>query len=253
MVAWTWHVFLQPLTLAKVFALVSCGLWCLTHLYRLTTTFFLRCGLVTVKECRQFDDATFLTVSTSLHQMDIKPQASHSIRAFPGCYFYVFFPGPLPAYNLLHGIPLMVVWAKPEEFRTGRVKELSFLIAPDGRHRGNSLLYTKTNTNIRLEGPYGRDIGIHKYENVIMAAKGMGITGVLPFVLHLLSRYKHDLEVRANNSNEETFRDLTRTVQFFWWLEDNSQELYVQDQLQALESLEDERYVSNRLTKMCSC
>ncbi|KAK0631601.1 hypothetical protein B0T14DRAFT_443702 [Immersiella caudata] len=234
--AWTWHVLLQPIGLAKIIALISCGLWSLTHLYRLGTTFVFQRGYVTIKKCQEYGDAKFLTVSTTSQTRD------HLIRAYPGCYYYVFFPGPLPAYDLLRGIPLTLAWAKPEEFGTERVHELSFSLSPHHNRQRRNPIDTKANTGLRLEGPYGRDLRLYEYESVVIAAKGTGITAVLPFVLHLLVRHNRDVESRAAGSSKHTFGDLTRAVRFFWWLEDNSQESPASDQLRVLESLHSEKY-----------
>lgn len=58
---------------------------------------------------------------------------------------------------------------------------------------------------------------MQSYETVVLAAKGMGIIGVLPFARHLAERRKHDDEARSESahrrdSREPVFSDLSRRV-----------------------------------------
>ncbi|GAB0139085.1 hypothetical protein EsDP_00007300 [Epichloe bromicola] len=49
---------------------------------------------------------------------------------------------------------------------------------------------------LTLDGPYGQDLNLHLYENVFLAAQGVGIAGVLPWALELAQRRHHDNEIR---------------------------------------------------------
>ncbi|KAK3377652.1 hypothetical protein B0H63DRAFT_477588 [Podospora didyma] len=230
MAGWTWHILIQRPSTARVFALVSCGLWCSTHLYRLAWVFLFDRSHAVVEVCCQKGEVTFL-----------KLKATKPMRVFPGCYFYIFFRGPLPLYNLIHGYPMMLIWSESNQFAKGRVKELSFLIAQKGHH-DQAVACTQKGASVRLEGPYGEDLRLHNYENVVLTAKGLGIAGILPFALHLAGRKQHDDVARdefarRKNSNNPVFRDLTRNVDVFWWLEHNDQEDWVKDQLRELQDL----------------
>jgi len=181
-------------------------------------------------------------------QTTLKVVTNHPIRVYPGCYFYIFFDSPLSKCNYLHGFPIMLLWSDPDEFRDGRTRNLTFLFSRDGHHV-DSLPYAEEGCVLRLEGPYGRDPRLQAYENVVLAAKGIGITGVLPFALHFAVRRAwddsvRDAEHREVDSNDPTFRDITRTVALFWWLDDENQENWVKDQLRALESMQDTEAVS---------
>ena len=227
---WTWHVLLQRSTFAKVCGLATCGLWCSTHAYKLGRIFASTRNHGVVDHVWEDGETTSLRLTMN-----------RPVRIFPGCYFYIFFRRPLPFYNLLHGYPMMLLWSEPGQFSKGRATELSFLISQKGHHR-LPLEHTRKGNSVRLDGPYGKDLRLQEYENVLLVAKGMGITGILPFALHLAGRQRHDDKARdpgarLRDSDEAVFRDLTRNVDVFWWLEHNGQENWVRDQLRALQEL----------------
>ena len=82
---------------------------------------------------------------------------------------------------------------------------------------------------LTTEGPYRKNHRLHRFENVILTAKGIGIIGILPFALQFATRKRYNDSVcttkaREMNSDEPIFRDMTRHVVLYWWLENNSQE-----------------------------
>ncbi|KAK4243119.1 hypothetical protein C7999DRAFT_36561 [Corynascus novoguineensis] len=54
-----------------------------------------------------------------------------------------------------------------------------------------------------LDGPYGQDLQLYKYETVILTAKGMGIVSVLPMALHLAARKDYDDSVRSRSNLDQ--------------------------------------------------
>jgi hypothetical protein len=106
-----------------------------------------------------------------------------------------------------------------------------------------------------LDGPYGQDLQLYRYETVILTAKGMGIVSVLPMALHLAARKAYDDSVRSRSNLDEDptsgvtappaaasiFRDATRRIDLLWRLEHNDQDQWVADQLKALQDLDPRR------------
>ncbi|KAJ3559953.1 hypothetical protein NPX13_g9469 [Xylaria arbuscula] len=115
---------------------------------------------------------------------------------------------------------------------------LSFLVSNQDRHSPFHDL--KDGQRLLLDGPYGQDLGLRHYETVIMAAKGIGIAGILTSALDLIEHQQHDSTVKKQRSRiyKNLFRDSTRKVAIFWSLEHNSQEEWVASELWALKSLD---------------
>lgn len=183
--------------------------------------------------------------------MRIQLNTNKPISVFPGCYFYVFFPGPLPFYNLLHGYAMMPVWGQPDQYVAGVASDLVFLISRTQGHHRRSLNSILPGNRLRLDGPYGKDLKLHTFETVVLTAKGLGITGILPFALHLASRRRHDSKLRdksarLRDSSEPVFGDLSRNVDLIWWLEHDDQDRWVQDQLRSLQEVDDKACESFR-------
>ncbi|KAK0747283.1 hypothetical protein B0T21DRAFT_278055 [Apiosordaria backusii] len=85
----------------------------------------------------------------------------------------------------------------------------------------------KTGDRMLLDGPYGQDLHLYRYETVILTAKGMGIVSVLPMALHLAARKAYDDSVRSQSKLDE---DSTARAQ--------RQDKWVADQLKALQELD---------------
>ncbi|KAF5973969.1 hypothetical protein FCOIX_8547 [Fusarium coicis] len=111
------------------------------------------------------------------------------------------------------------------------------------RHHRRSLGSVFPDSRLRLDGPYGKDLKLHTFETVVLTAKGLGISGVLPFALHLAARKRHDnglrdKSARLRDSSEPVFGDLSRHVDLIWWLEHDDQDRWVHDQLQSLQEVD---------------
>lgn len=59
---------------------------------------------------------------------------------------------------------------------------------------------------------------------------------MMPLIMNLAARRLYDKAARAEKTT--LFRDRTRRVDLFWWLEDNTQDHWVLDQLKLLKSLD---------------
>ncbi|OAA39638.1 hypothetical protein ISF_09847 [Cordyceps fumosorosea ARSEF 2679] len=103
--------------------------------------------------------------------------------------------------------------ADADHVTSGVAPELSFLTSHTGHH-ARSLNTVRKGQFLRLDGPYGRDL---HYEAVVLAAKGMGIVGVLLFARHLAERRAHDdrargAAARLRDSKEPVFGGQKDTV-----------------------------------------
>ena len=216
----------QPNNSPKICALISSALWGMTTLYRLLRAFCYVSGAV-VRDARACQGATRVRVS-----------CARALNISPGSYFYVSLRGGLFGGSVLHSRPLMVVWRDPGQMFT-EPGDLTFLVSHQDR-RSRSF-HPEKDHKLFLDGPYGRDLGLQHYETVILAAKGIGIVGVLGSALHLLERQKHDAAMKrqaSKTSKPHLFRDTTRKVDIFWSLEHKSQEEWVASELRSLQELD---------------
>ncbi|KAI0191362.1 hypothetical protein F4808DRAFT_465410 [Astrocystis sublimbata] len=219
-----WHVISQPGTVPKVCVSVASALWGLTTLYRFLRLAYRSGGII--ERAEYFGETTRIRLSSKRH-----------IHAPAGSYFYVFPPGALLGYNILQSRPLIVLWRHlPESPAVSST--LSFLVSNQDRH--SPFRDLKDGQRLLLDSPYGQDLGLRHYETVIIAAKGIGITGTLTSALELIERQQHNSTVKKQRSRiyKNLFRDSTRKVAIFWSLEHNSQEEWVALELQALKNLD---------------
>ncbi|KAI8405732.1 hypothetical protein FOFC_15220 [Fusarium oxysporum] len=222
-----WHVCLQREPSARIPIFVSCGLLGCSHLYRWAWMFILGHTAGSVKNL--WDDGNIMRLQLGTD----KP-----VSVFPGCYFYLFFTGPLPFYDLFHGYAMMPVWSNPGQ----------------GHHR-RSLGSIFPDSRLRLDGPYGKDLKLHTFETVVLTAKGLGISGILPFALHLAARKRHDnglrdKSARLRDSSEPVFGDLSRHVDLIWWLEHDDQDRWVHDQLRSLQEVDNKACLTRSLSQL---
>ncbi|RSL89865.1 hypothetical protein CEP52_014769 [Fusarium oligoseptatum] len=137
---------------------------------------------------------------------------------------------------------MMPFWGRPKQFIEGKVSDLTFLISRAGHH-SKSLSTISSGHSLRIDGPYGKDLRLYRFETVVLTAKGMGIVGVLPFALQLAGRRRRDDEARSRHarlrdSSEPVFADFSRNVDLIWWLEQSDQDQWVADQLRSLQEVD---------------
>ncbi|TVY66559.1 hypothetical protein Focb16_v009840 [Fusarium oxysporum f. sp. cubense] len=239
-----WHVCLQQDGKARIPIFVSCGLLGGSHLYRWVWMFILGHTAGNVKNL--WDDGNIMRLQLGTD----KP-----VSVFPGCYFYLFFTGPLPFYDLFHGYAMMPVWSNPDQYVTGQASDLTFLISRTVGHHRRSLGSIFPDSRLRLDGPYGKDLKLHTFETVVLTAKGLGISGILPFALHLAARKRNDnglrdKSARLRDSSEPVFGDLSRHVDLIWWLEHDDQDRWVHDQLRSLQEIDNKACWTRSLSQL---
>ena len=82
-----------------------------------------------------------------------------------------------------------------------------------------------------LSGPYGGSLSMGAFETLILAGEGIGISGILPFALSLLSRKKRD---KQNKGDVPFHCDITRCIDLVWKLDDNRQYDYAAEYFDSL-------------------
>ncbi|PTB34940.1 hypothetical protein M441DRAFT_154578 [Trichoderma asperellum CBS 433.97] len=194
-----------------------------------------------------------------------------AIEVRPGSYFYIYLPSRWAKYNFLHSVTAMVYWYPPEDGPEA-VREVTFLLS-----RASYNASFQEGQFIFLDGPYGQDPQLHKYQNVVLAAKGIGIAAILPLALDIGARRRRDdinraelqkisyklkevIEQKGKSSGNELasilqkekllkkqkdeyekkklYRDTVKNVDLFWSLEDNSQMIWAQNEIRALQKLD---------------
>lgn len=209
----------------------AAGIWIATTLFRLARVIYY--GKVATDISK---DGQVVRVHAHLR----KP-----LRLFPGCYFYLYFPKyPLKSH------PMVTTWWGDVKV-PGNSSELLFLM----QRTGSIARLASGDESLRsiwIDGPYGQDLRLHEFENVMLAAKGIGIVGILPYALDLTSRQAYDYKLLSQRRksyeqvlNYKLFKDKTRKVDLFWVMDDNSQQGWLSDQLQTLQELDPKNVGTN--------
>ena len=200
----------------------------------------------------------FFSVSATVKEVDGawntgQLSCERRLRVFPGCYYYIF-----PSRKLrLSSYRVVPKWYDPSS--TGSATSVEFFIAKE-RPR------FKINQRWLIDGPYGYDLKLHRVENVILAAKGVGGIGILSFALDLLERRQHDREeiewssVKRGQSSRAMgwvarktheiwpvrktspalLRDATSKIVILWKLDYNAQDQLMAKQLQKLQQADED-------------
>jgi predicted ferric reductase len=234
-----WHVLLTQSVLHEILVFVACGLWLLSHVYRVVA----RWRSAEVTEKWSDSEVTRLRLKTQ-----------RPVAAFPGSYFYLYLPGSYLNYNLMRSSAVMMLCSDMEQTVTGKTTDFHILAGRQSRYL-RQLRTIEKGDRMLLDGPYGQDLHLYRYETVILTAKGIGIVSVLPMALHLAARKSYDDSVRSRSNLDEdptlgltapraaasVFRDATRRIDLLWRLEHNNQDQWVADQLKALQDLDPRR------------
>lgn len=155
-------------------------------------------------------------------------------RVRPGEYYYLFLSDMGTGRRFQSHPYLVAWWDYPMAARS-----LSFLIQPQDGASGD-LAGRKSVRRIILDGPYGKDLHLDSCETVILIAKGIGIAGILSHVRHMTERR---LLPDENWAHQYRRGLITRKIDVYWVLEDNSEQEWVADWLKELRSI-DEKSVS---------
>ena len=225
---------------------ISLSVWAITSLIRLVRTLRNRGTVIYVPDSRPGQEP---------HAFAFVVQVPRVVSFDPGTYLYLYFGWRWR--QRLQSQPLMLAWYEHWREDGRGVTYLTFIVQPCGRltqrlERELQLSHVSSRPlTVWFEGPYGQDLHLERYETVMLAAKGVGIAGVLPYAQHLLQRKFKDGKVKellqqGALSNREDLRnslhrDATRKVDLFWVLEENRQEELVSDHLLTLQETDAKR------------
>lgn len=148
---------------------------------------------------------------TEYEAVRVRVQMRHPMATRPGNYFYLYLPG---LRHRFQSRAAPVVWWDPGEREVTR--NVTFLLE---KRWASRLLETPTPA---MDGPYGRDFGFERYPKVVLLADGIGIAGVLPFAVSMISR-KH-FEWEAGGTINKTHK-----LFLYWEMDDPSQGEWVMD------------------------
>ena len=160
--------------------------------------------------------------TVSAMTLTIQPRRSFPIR--PGQYFYLHF-SDMGVRRRIHSRPYAISWWD----NSLNAETLSFLIQPEtgvsAELTSRSLIRT-----VCIDGPYGKDLKLENYENVILIAKGIGIAGIMSYIRHMTyRRVSKDKEHEAYKRGQ-----ITRKIDVYWEMEDNSQQNWVSEWMEQL-------------------
>ena len=218
-----WHVLLLRSTLLIILIWLSAGLWVTTTAYRLLIILY-QGRRVTIQAITPYSDSTIIEICSK-----------HAFRPLPGAYFYVYFPGFYWRHNIWTSYPMLAMWdGLLEEARHKRTTRFSFVIGHEAR-LSDHLRKLESHRYLLLEGPYGGNINLNKFETVFLVAKGSGIVGVLPLAISLAERRRHDDDLRKASQNFPTMEGQFLQMEENWkWrekeLENDEQELITKEQ-----------------------
>ncbi|KAF4957154.1 hypothetical protein FSARC_11363, partial [Fusarium sarcochroum] len=258
-----WHVTALSEKRSLIVTAISFGIWFIFAVYRRYRLHFRPLiGKVVIK-------------SKDLDTTNIEVALERPVRVPPGSYFNIFFPSQM-GYSP-KGYPAVAFWHVPDT--TGpsyHLSTVSFLLS----HRNSyaaALAKLQEGDQVRLEGPFGQENDLSSYESVMLIAKGDGIAGVLPILLELAERRRHDdlIKSRIRELIEEDklladklnhargkkkdkiskkrkemdkekdklqrkprFRDLAKSIDLYWSLESVSQPELIRRELAALQGLD---------------
>ena len=146
----------------------------------------------------------------------------HPVAIKPGQYVYLRVRGrDFHLSDKFQTHPFMITWWDSME-STPRIQDVSGSKAPSITiliQPANGLTRRISNTEflqgVSFEGPSGHSLPLEEYENVALVAKGIGLAGILSYAKHII-----DLKYDPKRKREV----LTRKLDLYWELDDNSQE-----------------------------
>ena len=151
----------------------------------------------------------------------VRVRIKSPIKAQPA-HFDIHFSG-LPLRHRFRSQSLPIAWWGPGN----EIKDFEFLIQPSTLPLAASVLRER---HVTLKGPYNEKLGLGEYETVILTAEGIGIAGVLPFMLSLVERIDRDRKKKARQTwirsaeglsgkSDSLNNDKTRKLDLYWKLD----------------------------------
>jgi hypothetical protein len=215
-----------------LYPIIALSIYLLHTLHRLVRVFRSNCKV----------NNAFITHLSETSTIKLVLHLDGTLEVQPGSYFYLY----IPELRMFQTHPFVVTWwdeiggkiaedANPSTQPKPPATRLFFLIEPQ-RGLTNRLARQHSLETVLLDGPYGVNLQLHTYQNVILVAQGIGLAGVLPYARHLSERFFHENLVYQRGL-------FTRRVDIFWVLEDNRQEDWASEYFSQLQ-LKDKGRVS---------
>ena len=230
---------LLPSGLGKsMFPVIAMSLWGFNTTWRLARMVYHNIG------GRRFNYTTTCQVSitpffdnpekTIVSALRLTVGLHRPIKILPGQYVYLFL-SDMGLRRRFQAHPYVMTWWD----NSVAARKVCFLVQPEA---GLSSELTTRNLlgSVVVDGPYGVNLHLEKYETVILIAKGIGIAGLLPYVRHMTYR---------RMSNLERYRRglITRKIDVYWVMDDNCQEDWLAEWLLELQKTDSNRVRSSSL------
>ncbi|KAL5597835.1 hypothetical protein FOBRF1_011628 [Fusarium oxysporum] len=228
------HLWLVESPTAAVIMLCIAGISVLSMLYRWARSQKAQVG---VSRCCLEIKSPRVQAMVDTQATRVTFRLPRDTAIYPGAYFYIFNEHE-PFWRRYLGTPMAVYdWTSSklssnEDFAS----ELVFLVEDSPSQ--TPLLQ---NNRLAIDGPYGRNLRLEKYDHVFLLAEGIGIASVLPFASALARRRLYDNERKASaasGSNERLYLDRTRRVTLIWAMEQNSQLEWARHEIDQLMNLD---------------
>jgi hypothetical protein len=160
------------------------------------------------------------TMPAQANTIIVNAKLTNGIQAHAGAYFYMYFH-ETSLWHRYRGLPLTLHgWnpSEPSQWHGGRrrMSELSFMI--ESRHLSPKLL--EKETTVTIEGPYGKNLGLERFDHVVLVAEGNGIAACIPLVVAILEK----IGDRKDKSSSESSKRIT----LFWATTDTSQQKWAE-------------------------
>ncbi|KEY72888.1 hypothetical protein S7711_11074 [Stachybotrys chartarum IBT 7711] len=99
--------------------------------------------------------------------------------------------------------------------------------------------FLEDQTLVTMDGPYGKDIKLHKFSNVNLIAEGSGIAGIVPFALAIAERRYYDKQEKRKEQRLTSLHlDDTRKLTVFWAMDDNEHLYWATQQIDEIMDLD---------------
>ncbi len=161
---------------------IALGCWCFNFILSTVRMIYQNLG-----RCRDsvrmetFVDPADEGIVTAVH-ITVPVGRAWKFRA--GQYAYLWLP-TIGLRSWFQSHPYSVAWWDNAH---GGDRTISFLVEPqEGLSR--RLIRRRFLRFALMDGPYGVDAGLGKFETVLLFAGGIGIAGALPYVRHLIEEY----------------------------------------------------------------
>lgn len=215
---------------AFMFPTISLSLWALNNLLRGLRMAYFNIGGRRQAGADQADQANithFFEDSTQsvVSAMRMTISLRRPLKICPGQYVYIFL-SDMGTRRRFQSHPYTVTWWDDSL----AAMSLSLLIKPQNG-LSVDVMAQRSVRSVIIDGPYGKDLGLENFETVILVAKGIGIAGILPHIRHMTYRRA------SKDKDHEAYRRglITRKLDVFWELEENSQEDWVSDWIAELQ------------------